>query len=110
MGGEKINREAGKNRASKKVNKVIRKKNWQQKGKNKGEDLIENAQNKNKGKAKAVHRVEGVVFIPFTPYSAMKKELQEWEEKFTATHEIPKVRFMERVGNKIRDMICVANL
>ena len=30
-------------------------------------------------------------------------------KKFATTHDIPKVRFMERIGNKVRDMICVAN-
>ena len=99
-GGEKINRDGRRNKTIKKVNKVIRKKNWQQprEREEKKEKKINNNNNKNNNKKRKegeiVQRVEGVVFIPYTPMSELRKRLQDWEDRFSKTQQIPKVRFV----------------
>ena len=49
--------------------------------------------------------VEGVVFIPHTPKGALKKEMQAWEDKFASLNNLSRVKFIEKGGTKIKDLI-----
>ena len=51
-------------------------------------------------------QVEGVMFIPYTPYSALKKELTKVEDMVNGNRLTGKIRFVERAGPRIRDIIC----
>ena len=46
------------------------------------------------------------MFIPFIPYSALKKELNKVEELVDGSRTVGKIRFVERAGPRIRDLVC----
>ena len=54
-------------------------------------------------------KVEGVVFIPHTPQSELRKNLQTWEDNFSKLTNKPRVKFVEKGGTKLKDMICKSN-
>merc|ERR1712030_170524 len=52
---------------------------------------------------------EGVVFVPSTPGSLLRKELQKCEDKFTRVQKIKSVKFVERGGTTIRSLLVKSN-
>ena len=50
-------------------------------------------------------RVEGVLFCPFTPNSALKKELMKIEEFINGQSKVGKIRIVERVGPKLGQIL-----
>ena len=69
-------------------------------------------QNKNRNVAKNNDNrmeVEAIIFIPITPKGILKDKLQKWEDSFSNLHKIPRIRFIERGGVKIKDMVCRSN-
>ena len=49
-------------------------------------------------------RIEGVVFVPFTPRGTLVRELQAREDLFSKLHGLSKVKFVER-GDKLTDQL-----
>ena len=41
--------------------------------------------------------------------SLLKKELQEWDNEYSKSLNIPKVKFVEVGGNKVKDLVCRSN-
>jgi hypothetical protein len=52
---------------------------------------------------------EGVVFVPSTPGSKLWSELQKSENKFTNVQKIKSVKFVERGGTIIRNILVKSN-
>ena len=50
-------------------------------------------------------RVEGVLFCPFTPNSALKKELMKIEEFINGQSKVGKIRIVERAGPKLGQIL-----
>ena len=46
-----------------------------------------------------------MVFVPFTPESALREELQRVEDTLTAKMNTPGIRFVERGGNTVTDIL-----
>ena len=69
-----------------------------------------NSKNKpNKVDDKAINRndrTEAVFVIPFTPNSALKRQLQEWDNNFSRSLNIPRIRFIEKGVTKL-EILCV---
>ena len=49
---------------------------------------------------------ESILFIPYTPQSALKKILQQLEKQVTGNKRTGKVRIVERAGPTIADILC----
>ena len=49
--------------------------------------------------------MESVIFIPCTPRSALQRELQQAEDLFCTIHGTDKVRFVERGGTKLSQIL-----
>ena len=58
-----------------------------------------------KTKTKKYNHTEAVAFIPYTPGSKLRKELQEWENDFAKTLNIKKIKFIKTGGTKIKQLI-----
>ena len=67
-----------------------------------------NEENEEKAKKREAG-VESAIFIPYTKGSALKRALQKWDNQYTASHNMPKVRFMEKGGPKIKTVVCKSN-
>ena len=50
-------------------------------------------------------KIESVLFCPDTPFSSLKKLLQEEEDRIHGQRSTCKVRIIERAGPKIKDML-----
>ena len=118
-GGTKINRESANDRARKKIMKVVKKDKWHQdKPNNTDNDITEN-EPKHRGNGKKIELKDGaneqkqmtesIIFIPYTPFSQLKRELQSWDNKYSVALKVPKVKFIETIGVKIRNMVCRNN-
>ena len=55
---------------------------------------------------KFYEQVESVIFVPATPMSSLCKQLQRHEDTFCKLNNSPRVRFIERVGNKLITLLC----
>ena len=106
-GETKINRPPEATETKRRAEKLVGKSTWFKKQRNKAP--------KKTGMRKpgATHtqrktncQVEGVMFIPYTPYSALKKELAKVEDMVNGSRLTGKIRFVERAGPRIRDLIC----
>ena len=72
-----------------------------------GEETSQGEGGEDKGRAKVV---EGVVFVPFTPESALREELQRVEDTLTAEMNTPGIRFVERGRNTVVEVLGRNNL
>ena len=59
---------------------------------------------KRKGKTWA-EGVEATLFVPYTPKSALARELQEMDDQFSNMMKIPRVKIIERAGRTIMDIL-----
>ena len=49
-----------------------------------------------------VIKTESIIFIPYTPNSELKKKLQTWENKFSKTMNIERIKFIKGGGAKLK--------
>ena len=56
-------------------------------------------------KKKAMEKPETVLFLPATADSRLRKKLQEQDNKFSAVHGVPPVRFVEHGGKKVSQVL-----
>ena len=61
------------------------------------------------GGSKGTTVYEGVVFIPHTPNSNLQRALQARENQFSKMQGIKPVRFVEKLGQTLRTLVCRAN-
>ena len=54
-------------------------------------------------------RIEGVIFVKATIRSILTKILQKGDDGFTLVHKLPRLRFAEKVGTKLKDLLCRKN-
>ena len=59
---------------------------------------------KRKGKTWA-EGVEATLFVPYTPKSALARELQEMEDQFSEMMKVPRIKIIERAGRTIMDVL-----
>ena len=53
----------------------------------------------------AAKKIESILFVPYTPGSRLKKLLQEAEDRLSRGRSTCRVRFIERAGPKIADLL-----
>merc|ERR1711954_238929 len=51
-------------------------------------------------------KIETIMFCPYTPGSALKKELTKVEEFMNKIATVGRVRFIERAGPKLKNLLC----
>ena len=50
--------------------------------------------------------VEGVLYVPFTPQSVLKRSIQKTEDTLLKNRRVGKVRILERLGPKLSEIMC----
>ena len=115
-GGEKINRDSRKNRGMRKVQKIIKKDKWHQRKKDDETNIKQTNKHRGSNKRKAAldeinekQTTESVIFVPVTPFGQLKRELQKWDDKYSRSLNIPRIKFMEKSGTKLKQIICKTN-
>ena len=80
--------------------------NWfKKKGQNPKSTAKPSIQKKHKEPRQKQALIEAVMFCPYTPGSALKKELTKAEEFLTRNQTVGRVRFVERAGPKLRNLL-----
>ena len=82
-----------------KIDTIINRDNWHKKPKNQEEESkheVSKTTNKTKKKKDTIEnrkdtKTEAVIFIPFTPNTTTKKLLQEWDNEFSRSLNIPRI-------------------
>ena len=116
--GEKVN--GGRERKLiRKIWKLVKKNKWYNKGgeeekeeiKNKKKHMASNSNGHTNDEVKVEEKIkaESVIFIPYTPRSELKKKLQEWENMFSRTMKIDRIKFVEVGGTKIKNLVVKMN-
>ena len=61
-------------------------------------------------KTKHYEQAGGIVFfIDITPGGELAQRLQKVENKFCKTHNVPRLRFVEKCGDKLENLLCKAD-
>ena len=113
-GGKKVNGGREK-RSVRKIKKIVNKNKWYSKNEEKRTESEEERKRQrasnNKGreeeelKVERTMKTETVIFIPYTPGSVLKREIQKWENKFCKTMKVDRVKFEEVGGRKVKQMV-----
>ena len=122
-GGEKVNKDGSMNKGERKIKGLANKTKWHNKKSsnttdkitkepergNKRKDIGQDEIRIKAGTNNTIQNTEAVIFIPYTHRSGLRKRLQAWDDRVTSTQGLPRIRFIERAGCKIKDVICKSN-
>ena len=110
-GSGKINRPGHQGSIQSRYKKLNGKQSWFQDRvfKHKSEETLtgsnEGRKQVPKRKSRNPKMIEGVLFIPYTPGSKLKKELQEIDERFTSGKTSGRTKIVERLGKTIGEVL-----
>ena len=90
-------------RSTRRWKKLCGKNTWfKQKNKNTSQ---EGDARSNKKKLKKPPEIEGVMYVPFTENSSLKKQMQSAEDQFNGNSKTGKVRILERLGPTVMESV-----
>ena len=96
----------GKATATKRRAKKLGQHNW---FKSTGQRSNSNNVRPSKGKKTTQTQIEGILFCPYTPNSALKKELNKVEEFMNGNRKTGRIRIVERAGPKMGQLLTNKN-
>ena len=102
QGISRINRPEKSTRRSRRWNKLCGKTSWYKgKGETPQNSDVRNKRKKTNNRA----QVEGVLYVPFTKKSELKRRIQKIQDKAIEGKKTGRLRILERLGNSIKDEI-----
>ena len=104
-----INRPDGHSSLRKRAEKLVGKSTWFKEKPYREENEHEKSKTKTKSqKVKMMTRAEteGIMFIPLTPQSKLKKELQALEDSVMMYSTVGRTKFIERAGTSLSHEVC----
>ena len=98
-----INRPEATSRSTRRWKKLCGKNTWfKQKSKSNSQ---EGDARSNRKKHKKPPEIEGIMYVPFTVNSSLKKQMQSAEDQFNGNSKTGKVRILERLGPTVKDLL-----
>ena len=108
-GGRRVNRPRQDGEEERRFKKLAGKSNWFRSPAKKAVSNRKLNRRRMPSKRTKVKTVDTVMFVPHTPGGELAKRLQEAEDRFVKNRSGGRVKFVERGGSALRDVLCNKN-
>ena len=108
-GGRRVNRPRQDGEEERRYKKLAGKSNWFRSPAKKAVSVRKLNRRRMPSKRTQVKTVDTVMFVPHTPGGDLAKKLQEAEDRFVKNRSGGRVKFVERGGFSLRDVLCNRN-
>ena len=110
-GGRKVNRPRWEGATTRRYKKLGAKSNWfRKKGGGNNKEITGGKGKKSHRKVGAEdNRIETIMFVPHTPGGELVRRLQEADDKYSKDKGIGRVKFVERGGTTLKQVLCRPN-